>query len=246
MTSRQARTTVVIVEDDERVRNLLRTYLTEQKFHVVTAKDAREAERLLDGLSMPAVMLVDLLLPHGSGLDLVQRARKLHPRIGLIMVSGQSDTIDRVVGLEVGADDYVGKPFHLREVLARINSLVRRLEETSAPSEPASSVFGFDGWEIDLERRSLTGPAGQSLALTAGEFDLLRVFVLNAGRVMDRNRLMDLTRGREWHACDRTIDAQISRLRRRIETDPRHPRIIKSVRAVGYVMSSPVTRLRAR
>lgn len=245
MTSKQAQTSVVVVEDDERVRNLLRTYLTEQKFNVVTAKDAREAERLLEGLVMPAIMLVDVLLPDGNGLDLVQRARKLHPQIGLIMVSGQSDTIDRVVGLEVGADDYVGKPFHLREVLARINSLVRRLQETGGPSEPASSVFGFDGWEIDLERRSLTSPRGQSLSLTAGEFDLLRVFVLNAGRVMDRNRLMDLTRGRAWHACDRTIDAQISRLRRRIELDPRHPRIIKSVRAVGYVMSSPVTRLRA-
>ena len=154
--------------------------------------------------------------------------------------------VDMVVGLEVGADDYIAKPFHLREVLARIRSVLRRTQPT-VPPEPlpntrsgVGEVIRFDGWRLDLGRRELEAPDGSEIALTTGEFDLLATFATHPGRVLNRDQLMDLTRGRQWEAIDRSIDAQVARLRRKIEPDPKHPTLVKSVRGVGYMFTGRI------
>lgn len=191
------------------------------------------------------LVLLDLMMPGDDGFVLAKEIRA-RPDIGIIMLTGRSDMIDRVVGLEVGADDYIAKPFHLREVHARVKSVLRRLHtgaRAPGPAAPAAEqTVRFDGWTLNLDRRQLIAPDGTDVALTTGEFDLLSVLVSHAGRVLDRDRLMDLTRGRHWDAFDRTIDAQVGRLRRKLEVDPKAPALIKSVRGVGYVFTGAVTR----
>jgi two-component system phosphate regulon response regulator OmpR len=153
--------------------------------------------------------------------------------------------LDRVVGLEVGADDYIAKPFHLREVLARVKSVLRRRvahSERTRPPTGGEEVVRFDGWRLDIARRQLVSPKGEDVALTTGEFDLLDALLKHPGRVLGREALMDLTRGRSWEAYDRTIDAQIVRLRKKIEVDPKNPTLVKSVRGVGYVFTGKVDR----
>jgi two-component system phosphate regulon response regulator OmpR len=160
------------------------------------------------------------------------------------MVSGRTEMVDAVIGLEVGADDYIGKPFHLREVLARVKSVLRRVQPAQKEVDAKKVDTGFDeilcfeGWCFDFGRRSLTSPEGQAVPLTTGEFDLLTVFVRHPGRVLNRDQLLDLTRGRSWEAFDRSVDAQVSRLRRKIEADPGNPVLIKSVRGAGYVFTA--------
>jgi DNA-binding response OmpR family regulator len=172
-------------------------------------------------------------------------ARKLreHWRCGLVIVTGRGDAVDKVVGLEIGADDYVTKPFDLRELLARIKAVLRRLEPASAPVEAVAVAAApaarerlcFDGWEIDVAARRLTGDGGRAVALTTGEFDLLCVFARHAGRVLSRDFLLEQTRGREAAPFDRTVDVQVGRLRRKLEVDPEEPQIIRSVRSAGYL-----------
>jgi two-component system phosphate regulon response regulator OmpR len=183
------------------------------------------------------IILLDLMLPGESGLELARdiRARSETP---IIMLTGKDDVLDRIVGLELGADDYMSKPFHLREVLARIRTVLRRRAPARQETPSESDQVIFEGWTLDLSRRSLTRQDGQMIDLTTGEFDMLAVMARNAGRVLSRDRLMDLTRGRSLEAFDRTIDAQIARLRKKIELDPANPQIIKSVRGVGYVFTS--------
>ncbi len=162
------------------------------------------------------------------------------------MLTGRGDDVDRVVGLEIGADDYIAKPFNLREVLARVKSVLRRLQ----PASPLSSVqdtgdtdvLRFDGWILDRGRRQLTSPTGEDIPLTTGEYDLLTVFLDHTGRVLTRDYLMDQTRGRVWEVFDRTIDAQVSRLRRKIEQNVQRPKLLQSVRGVGYVFTAKVER----
>jgi two-component system, OmpR family, response regulator len=159
------------------------------------------------------------------------------------MLTGRGDVVDRVVGIEVGADDYIAKPFHLREVLARTKSILRRLKpaaraEGAEPSDEPTARF--DGWRLDFSRRRLSAPDGKDVPLTTGEFNLMTVFVRHAGRVLDRDQIMDLTRGREWDAYDRSIDAQVARLRKKIEQDAKSPKLIQSVRGVGYVFTAKV------
>ena len=171
------------------------------------------------------------------------RAQLGSSSIGIIMLTGRSDMVDMVVGLEVGADDYIAKPFHLREVLARIKSVLRRLRPVAPPSEARAvegEVVRFDGWQLDLGRRQLTAPDGSEIPLTTGEFDLLVTFARHPGRVLNRDQLMDLTRGRQWEAIDRSIDAQVARLRRKIEPDPKNPVLVKSVRGIGYVFTARI------
>ena len=147
-----------------------------------------------------------------------------------------------VVGLEVGADDYIAKPFHLREVLARIKSVLRRREPRAAASSRTNEVVRFEGWRLDLGSRELVAPGGEAVELTTGEFDLLAALAKHPGHVFGREALMDLTRGRSWEAFDRTIDAQVARLRKKIETNPKKPALIKSVRNVGYVFTGKIDR----
>ncbi|MQX11711.1 DNA-binding response regulator [Sinorhizobium fredii] len=161
------------------------------------------------------------------------------------MLTGRNDVVDRIVGLELGADDYITKPFHLREVLARLKCALRRRQPGASlnrSSEPQTEIYSFEGWRLDVGRRQLLADDGKEISLTTGEFDMLCVLVNHAGRVLQRELLMDLTRGRNLEAFDRTIDAQIARPRRKIERDPGNPALIKTVRGVGYVFSARAIR----
>jgi two-component system phosphate regulon response regulator OmpR len=234
---------ILVVDDDPRVRQMLSRYLEEEGFDVAQASTGAEMRDAL-ARSRTDLVLLDLVLPGEDGLLLAREIREQSGRIGIIMITGRSDMVDTVVGLEVGADDYIAKPFHLREVLARIKSVLRRLQPPSGeaapgPGEPhGGEALRFDGWRIDFDRREVRRPDGAEVPLTSGEFDLLAIFARHPGRVLTRDMLMDLTRGRQWEVFDRAIDAQVARLRRKIETDPKAPAIIKSVRGVGYVFSA--------
>lgn len=235
---------ILVVDDDPRVRKMLTSYLSDEGFRVSVAENGSCMRRCLEREKVDLVLL-DLMLPQEDGLELAREIRT-RPGIGIIMVTGRADVVDTIVGLEVGADDYIAKPFHLREVLARIKSVLRRLQATPSPGrgetlmgEPGK-VIRFDGWSLDLGRRELTAPDGAPIPLTSGDFDLLVTFAAHPGRVLDRDTLMDLTRGRRWDALDRSIDAQVARLRHKIEPEPKKPRLIKSVRGVGYLFSGRV------
>ena len=194
----------------------------------------------------PALVLLDLGLPGEDGFSIARQLRE-HWRCGLIIVTGRGDSVDKVVGLEVGADDYVTKPFDLRELLARVKSVLRRTTpaEASAPAVPGhhgatQGVLGFAGWKLDMPARRLLDPQGLEVSLTSGEFDLLCAFAKHPGRVLSRDFLLEQTRGREAGPFDRTIDTQVGRLRRKLGDDGDDPRIIKSVRSAGYILIPPV------
>ena len=190
------------------------------------------------------LVLLDLNLGAEDGLDLL---RSLHERgtTRVIVVSGRKSPIDRVVGLELGADDYVCKPFHLREILARAKKAIRHsvAANTTCGCGDGGSAFEFEGWKAIPGRRQLVGPNGSDVPLTGGEFKLLIVFLKSAGRVLSRQQLMDAIHGSGWHAYERTIDAQISRLRKKLEADPRQPRLLKSVHGDGYVFTASVSQV---
>src|SRR4029077_16771057 len=187
------------------------------------------------------VVLLDVVVPGEDGLTLAREVRGSSD-VGIIMLTGRGDVLDRIVGLEVGADDYIAKPFHLREVLARVKSVLRRREPSTMPSGTADEVIRFEGWRLDVVRRQLVSPTGEDVALTTGEFDLLAALARHPGRVFGREALMDLTRGRSLEAFDRSIDAQVARLRKKIEADPKNPMLVKSIRNVGYVFTGKVDR----
>ncbi|AFL54839.1 MULTISPECIES: response regulator [Sinorhizobium] len=233
---------ILVVDDDLRIRQMLSRYFEEEGYHVTLAGDGQEMRDCLDKQSID-IILLDLVLPGEDGLTL---ARDLRARsdVPLIMLTGRDDVVDRVVGLEVGADDYIAKPFHLREVLARVRGVLRRRQPQPSSSfgDQSSEIYCFEGLRLDIGRRQLLSETGSEILLTTGEFDMLCVLVKHAGRVLQRELLMDLTRRRNLEAFDRTIDAQIARLRRKIERNPSLPGLIKSVRGVGYVFSARVTR----
>jgi two-component system phosphate regulon response regulator OmpR len=227
---------ILVVDDDQRIRQMLARYFEDEGYRVTAVADGAAMRDALRSASFD-IILLDLMLPGESGLELARdvRARSETP---IIMLTGKDDVLDRIVGLELGADDYMSKPFHLREVLARIRTVLRRRAPARQEAPVESDQVIFEGWTLDLSRRSLTRQDGLLIDLTTGEFDMLAVLARNAGRVLSRDRLMDLTRGRSLEAFDRTIDAQIARLRKKIEIDPANPQIIKSVRGVGYVFTS--------
>jgi two-component system phosphate regulon response regulator OmpR len=235
---------ILVVDDDARIRQMLIRYFEDNGYrvHAVSNGSAMRAE--LAKATYAAVFL-DLVLPNGeNGLELLRELRNTSD-VPVLMLTGQDDVTDKVVGLEVGADDYIAKPFHLRELLARLRTVLRRRASTTLPlrvlaHEEESLVF--DGWRLDLARRRLTAPSGGDVPLTTGEFDMLLVFVRNAGRVLSRETLMDQTRNRNLEAFDRAIDAQIVRLRKKIEVDPKAPALIQSVRGVGYVFTGQLSR----
>lgn len=231
---------LLVVDDDARIRKLMTHYFEDEGYRVSTAPDGAGMWKVLQASAIDAIFL-DLVLPGDDGLVL---AREIRARtdIPIIMLTGRDDVVDRVVGLEMGADDYIAKPFHLREVLARLRTILRRRRsDENHASAAGKEVFQFEGWSLDLGRRRLRRAAGDDVELTTGEFDILVVLVKSPGRVFSRDMLMDLTRGRTLEAFDRTIDAQISRLRRKVEPDSRHPSLIKSVRGIGYVFTGRPT-----
>jgi two-component system OmpR family response regulator len=238
---------IAVVDDEVDITRLLVTYLQPQGFRVTPLHSGRELMALM-AADPPALVLLDLGLPGEDGFVIARQLRE-HWQCGLVIVTGRGDSVDKVVGLEVGADDYITKPFDLREMLARIKAVLRRLAPPAASAAPAPAApspmpaaaastaerLRFDGWQLDLAARRLLDPAGREVALTTGEFDLLATFARHAGRVLSRDFLLEHTRGREAAPFDRTIDVQVGRLRRKLESDPENPSIIKSVRGAGYL-----------
>lgn len=240
---------ILVVDDDARIRSMLRRYLKDEGFEISEAEDGQTLRSALAGKPADLVLL-DLVLPGEDGFTLAHYIRQ-RSSTPIIMLTGKGDVIDRVAGLEAGADDYIAKPFHLREVLARIRTVLRRAQTTpSTASSPATETaihrngnptLRFEGWTLDCAKRELTNSDGKLVALTTGEFELLRAFTLNPNRVLDRDMLMDFVKGREWAAYDRSIDAQVVRLRKKIEGDPAHPKLIKTVRGAGYLFAATVS-----
>jgi len=230
---------ILVVDDDARIRQMLVRYFEDEGYRVTTAADGAQMRHAL-AVDPPDMILLDVMLPGGDDGYFLAREVRARSSVPIIMLTGRDDVTDRVVGLEIGADDYIAKPFHLREVLARVRTVMRRRQPTAEEPPRAEAVFHFDGWRLDTGRRQLLSAAGGEVPLTTGEFDMLVTLVRHPGRVMTREVLMELTRGRSWDAFDRTIDAQIARLRKKIETTPSDPQLIKSVRGVGYVFSGRV------
>jgi two-component system phosphate regulon response regulator OmpR len=228
---------ILVVDDDPRMRQMLTRYLEDEGYGVKSASDGASMRFLFSNIPFDAILL-DLSLPGGEdGLTLAREIRSTSD-VPIIMLTGRGDVIDRIVGLEVGADDYIAKPFHLREVLARLRSVMRRRIPTSAArADVKDDVLRFESFTLDLGRRLASSNNGHEIELTTGEFDMLAVLARHPKRVFTRELLMDLTRGRNLDAFDRTIDAQIARLRKKIERDPTKPELIKSVRGVGYLFA---------
>ena len=228
---------IVVVEDEATQRQLLVDYLGKQNFRV-SGVDGGPAFRKLVEHDPPALVLLDVGLPGEDGLSLARWFRQTSPQAGVIMVTAAADTVDRVVGLEIGADDYLAKPFEPRELLARIKSVLRRTASAPAASEGRQVRMGRR--VLDLDKRVLVDPeAGSEEALAASEFDLLKIFAENPNRPLYRDWLLEATAHREVEAFDRAIDLRITRLRRKIEVDPAHPDAIRTVRGVGYMFVPP-------
>jgi two-component system OmpR family response regulator len=239
---------IAVLDDELDITTLLSGYLQAQGFRVSAVHNGPALMSLM-AADPPALVLLDLGLPGEDGFSIARQLRE-HHRCGLVIVTGRGDAIDKVVGLEVGADDYVTKPFDLRELLARIKAVLRRLVPAEGPATAAAAPpqaaaprhrHQFLGWTLDTAARRLTAPSGQDVTLTTGEFDLLVAFVQHAGRVLSRDFLLENTRGREAAPFDRTVDVQVGRLRKKLEADAENPQIIKSVRGAGYIFVPPVT-----
>ena len=239
--------TILVVDDDARLRNRLRGFLRREGYDAHALSGGRELRAFLENGSADLVIL-DLMMPGEDGLSLTRYLRE-NFAIGILILTGKGEPVDRVVGLEMGADDYLSKPFNLRELLARVRSITRRMESPPATLPAAgdrtaeSEILAFDGYRIDVARRRLTGPDGIDVTLTGTEFGLLVALASRAGRPLSRDRLLDAVGGRDWQPYDRSIDLHISHLRRKLEKDPKSPAIIKTVRGVGYVLSCPVERI---
>jgi DNA-binding response OmpR family regulator len=233
---------ILVVDDDPRIRKMLVRYFHSNGYQVTEAENATQLRQKLS----PDIdlVLLDLGLPDEDGLNIAREIR-YSAQTAIIIVSGRIDDVDRIVGLEVGADDYISKPFNLREVLACVKSVLRRTQPPPASRELSTSntLVKFDQWTVNLDRRELLSDQGNNVPLTTGEFDLLLVFIQNAGRVLTRDFLMDRTRGRGCETFDRAVDAQVTRLRRKLGDDGANPTQIKSVRGVGYLFAPRVQRV---
>jgi DNA-binding response OmpR family regulator len=234
---------IAVLDDEVDITLLLANYLQGHGFRVTQVHNGRSLTALMD--TDPAdLVLLDLGLPGEDGFSIARHARE-HWRCGLVIVTGRGDAVDKVVGLEVGADDYVTKPFDLRELVARVKAVLRRLTPEMPPAPPAVAPtpgkLRFAGWLLDTAARGLTNPQGEEVTLTGGEFDLLCAFARHPGRVLSRDFLLEQTRGREAAPFDRTIDVQVGRLRKKIEADADDPQLIKSVRGAGYILVPPVS-----
>ena len=230
-----ARTPHILVVDDELdVREMIVEYLTMRGFKVSQAGDGKTLRRLMARSSEPVdLVLLDIRMPGEDGLSLARWLRE-HAEVGVIMVTASGDTVDRVTGLEVGADDYLAKPFDLRELLARVRSVLRRV--AAMPTKPTRhDQVRFGNFILDLAENRLSTEAGEEVALTSMEFDLLKTFATHPRRVLSRDQLLDLAHGRGSEPFDRSIDIRVTRLRHKLETDPDKPQIIKTVRGAGYV-----------
>lgn len=231
---------ILVVDDDREIRDLLSRFLEKQGMRVTAARDAREARRVWP-LGRYHLVVLDLMMPGEPGLDFARWLRS-QSDVPVVILTAMGEETDRIVGLELGADDYVAKPFNPRELLARIRAVLRRASGEGTAKEPPAKVIRFAGWTLEPGRRRLLNPDGAEVSLTGGEYELLLVLVERANRVLTRDMLMDLLRGRQAGPFDRAIDVAVSRLRRKLEDDGRNPSLIKTVRGGGYVLAATVDR----
>ncbi|GBR11320.1 DNA-binding response regulator [Acetobacter oeni] len=231
---------ILVIDDDREIRDLLSKFLERNQMRVTSARDGREARRVWSQGHYHLVVL-DLMLPGESGLD-VARWLRSQTNIPIIMLTAMGDDTDRIIGLELGADDYVAKPFNPRELLARIRAVLRRATETQEQGNGEVREIIFAGWTLEIARRRLLNPEGVEVPLTGGEYDLLLALLERANRVLTRDMLLDLLRGRQAGPFDRAIDVAVSRLRRKLEDDGRNAQLIKTVRGGGYVLAADVER----
>nr|WP_306468876.1 response regulator [Pseudomonas protegens] len=232
---------LLIVDDDIEVLALLKKFFVQQGYQVAVATDGVSLWAALER-EVPDLIILDLMLPGDNGLTLCQRLRQQHAT-PVIMLTAMGELSDRVVGLEMGADDYLSKPFDARELLARVRAVLRRAGESRPVSgEVPRPLIKFADWQLDLTRRELRSPDQVMIPLSAGEFDLLLVFVEHPQRILTREQLLDLARGQAHDAFDRSIDVQVSRLRRKLEFDTKRPAMIRTVRNGGYLFTPSVTR----
>ncbi|MGM4892965.1 response regulator [Tardiphaga sp. 1201_B9_N1_1] len=230
---------ILVVEDDRETRTLIAKYLRTNSCNVTTAADGREMEKVMADTRVD-LLILDVMLPGEDGLSLCRKVRA-ESQLPIIMLTARGEDVDRILGLEMGADDYLPKPFNPRELLARINAVLRRQATAlNASATPNATALSFAGWQIDLRLRELRNPEGARVAMTSAEFDLLRAFVERSGRVLSRDSLLDLTQGRSAGSFERSIDVLVSRIRRKIEIDPQDAQMIKTVRSGGYMFTPTV------
>ncbi len=235
-------TLVAVVEDDPEIRSLLAGLLGREGFEVAACADAAELDRTMERRRVDLVLL-DLMLRGEDGVSICRRLQAAPVEVPVIMVTAKGDAIDRIVGLELGADDYIVKPFEPRELLARVKAVLRRTREAHrAPKPVPQEVYRFAGWSLEAATRRLFRPGGAEVVLSGAEFELLFAFLTHPQRVLSRDQLLDWTRGRNAIPFDRSVDQQLSRLRRKLDDDPRAPTMIRTVRGGGYFFAPPVHR----
>ncbi len=231
---------ILVVDDHSEIRDLLKRFLEQHGMRVSCARDGKEMKRLLDEREFDLLVL-DLMMPGEDGLTLCRELR-VKSRLPIIMLTAMGEETDRIIGLEMGADDYLSKPFNPRELLARIKAVMRRTQVESLPvPETLTRDLRFARWLLDVNRRELVDEEGVGMSLSTAEFDLLKVFLERPQRVLSRDQLLDLARGREAVAFDRAIDTLVSRLRRKLERDPKNPELIKTIWGGGYLFAADVT-----
>ena len=237
---------ILVVDDDREIRELLARFLERENFKVVTVRDAAEARKAMAAAHFQLIVL-ELMLPGETGLDFARWLRSPasgYAEIALVMLTAMGEDTDRIIGLELGADDYLAKPFNPRELLARIRAVLRRSGDLAKPPiERGYRIIRFGGWTLEPARRRLINPDQVEVPVTGGEYDLLIALVERANKVLTRDMLLDLLRGRQAGPFDRAIDVAISRLRRKLEDDGRHAQLIKTVRGGGYVLAAEIERL---
>jgi len=230
---------LLLVDDDKELCALLSKFLTRHRYRVSTAHNGREMASILES-SRISLVILDLMLPGDDGLTLCRRIRSTST-VPIIMLTAMGEEVDRIIGLEMGADDYIAKVANPRELLARVRAVLRRVGAPEAGAPTAKErILEFAGWRLDVTHRQLISPRDALVPLRAGEFELLLAFVERPQRVLSRDQLLDLSRGRSASVFDRSIDVQISRLRRKIEPDPKEPTLIKTVRSGGYILAANV------
>ena len=231
---------ILVVDDEEEICNFLQDYLETHGYRVFTANNGDGMRTVMDNNQVDLVIL-DLVMPGEDGLTLTRYLRE-NSHVAVIILTGKDEEVDRIVGLEMGADDYVAKPFSSRELLARVKTVLRRISENSGSQadDTGNGMTRFSGWSFDKVARRLTSPSVSEVALTTMEFNLLTALTDNPNRVLDRDRLLDLLQNRSWEPYDRSIDVLVGRLRSKIEQDPKKPELIKTVRGTGYVLATTV------
>jgi two-component system OmpR family response regulator len=242
MSETAAPTRLLLIDDEAALREPLAEYLSRQGFAVTQASSAAQARAFLDGNDAD-IILLDIMMPGEDGLSLCRHLAESRA-IPTIMLTAKGEATDRIVGLEIGADDYVVKPFEPRELVARIRSVLRR-SARGGTDTPQGALYEFDGWRLDPVKRRLIDPEGAVVPISSVEFRLLTAFLEHPRQVLDRDRLLDMVQGREAHLFDRAVDNQVSRLRRKIETDSRNPTLIQTVWGGGYMLAADVRRVAA-